>query len=84
MFGSKKRSKSMFNTSGENIPETAFLVLMDEIIQSIREAGYEPYDQLYGYITNGKEEYITRKGNAREKVKALNWLLVKEYVERMK
>ena len=33
-----------------------------EIIQAIRKAGYDPYAQLYGYITKGKEEHITRKG----------------------
>lgn len=64
--------------------DTEFLTLMDEIIQSIREAGYEPYDQLYGYITTGKEEYITRSGGAREEIKKLNWLQLKKYVEQMK
>lgn len=54
-----------------------------EIIQAIREAGYDPYAQLYGYITKGKEEYITRKGNAREKIKRVNWLQLKEFVEKM-
>lgn len=56
---------------------------MEEIIRAIAEAGYQPYDQLYGYVSTGKEEFITRNGNAREKVKKLNWLAVKEYVEKM-
>lgn len=64
--------------------ETEFTTAMDEIIASIREAGFDPYAQLYGYITKGKEEYITRTGNARERIKKLNWLKVKEYVEKMK
>ena len=63
--------------------DTDFKTLMEEIIQSIRDAGYEPYDQLYGYITKGKEEYITRNGNAREKIKNLNWLQLKTFVEQM-
>ena len=63
--------------------DTAFLTMMEEIVASIKEAGYEPYDQLYGYITKGKEEYITRSGGAREKIKKLSWLKVKEYVEKM-
>ena len=63
--------------------DTEFQATMEEIIASIKEAGYEPYDQLYGYITTGKDEYITRNGNAREKIKQLNWLAVKEYVEKM-
>lgn len=63
--------------------DTEFLTTMEEIVASIKEAGYEPYDQLYGYITKGKADYITRTGNAREKIKTLNWLKVKEYVEHM-
>ena len=53
------------------------------IIQAITAAGYDPYSQLYGYITTGKDEYITRKGNAREKIKRVNWLQLKEFVEKM-
>ena len=60
-----------------------FEVTMEEIVRAIAEAGYNPYDQLYGYVTKGKEEFITRNGNAREKIKQLNWLEVKEYVEKM-
>jgi len=64
--------------------DTEFEATMKEIVQAIAEAGYEPYDQLYGYVTKGKEEYITRNGNAREKIKKLNWLKVKQYVENWK
>ena len=63
--------------------DTEFITTMQEIVISIKEAGYEPYDQLYGYVSTGKEEFITRKGNAREKVKKLNCLALKEYVEKM-
>lgn len=63
--------------------DTEFQTTMEEIVASIKKAGYEPYDQLYGYITKGKEEYITRSGGAREKIKKLSWLKVKEYVEKM-
>ena len=63
--------------------KTKFEVTMEEIVRAIAEAGYDPYDQLYGYVTKGKEEFITRNGNAREKIKQLNWREVKEYVEKM-
>ena len=63
--------------------KTKFEVTMEEIVRAIAEAGYDPYDQLYGYVTKGTEEFITRNGNAREKIKQLNWLEVKEYVEKM-
>ena len=64
--------------------DTEFSKAMDEIVASLKEAGFDPYEQLCGYIATGKEEYITRTGNAREKIKRLNWLKVKEYVDNMK
>lgn len=63
--------------------DTKFELTMEEIVHAITEAGYDPYDQLYGYVTKGKDEYITRNGNAREKIKQLKWREVKEYVEKM-
>lgn len=63
--------------------DTEFEKTIIEIIQLIKEAGFDPYCQLYGYVLNGKPEYITRNGNAREKIKTLNWLKLKEYVEQM-
>lgn len=61
-----------------------FELAIKEIIHSISEAGYEPYSQLYGYLSTGKDVYITRNGNAREKIKDLSWLDLKNYVEQMK
>lgn len=60
-----------------------FEVRMKEIIQSISDAGFDPFSQLYGYLTTGKEEYITRTGNARELIKTLNWQQVWDYVNEM-
>ena len=64
--------------------EPKFEVTMKEIIQSISDAGFDPFSQLYGYLTTGKEEYITRTGNARELIKTLNWQQVYDYVKKMK
>ena len=60
-----------------------FEVRMKEIIQSISDAGFDPFSQLYGYLTTGKEEYITRTGDARELIKKLNWQRVWDYVKEM-
>ena len=35
------------------------------IVSVLKDAGYEPYEQLYAYASTGNEMYITRKGNAR-------------------
>ena len=61
----------------------SFEVRIKEIIQSISDAGFDPFSQLYGYLTTGKEEYITRTGNARELIKTLNWQQVWDYVKEM-
>ncbi len=37
------------------------------VIDALRKAGYDPYDQLYGYVSTGELSYITRQGNARAK-----------------
>ena len=57
---------------------------MDSIVSSIEEKGMDPYDQLHGYLTTGKEEYITRTGNAKELIKTLEWKQVYDYINKMK
>ena len=64
--------------------DSEFAKTIAEIIHLIENAGFDPYSQLYGFVLTGKPEYITRNGNAREKIKNLNWLDLKKYVEQMK
>ena len=63
--------------------ERIFLEEMEDICAAIRKSGMEPYDQLYGYISKGKVEYITRIDNARERIQVLNWDMVRNYVKKM-
>lgn len=64
--------------------EREFNRTMEQVIASIKDGGYEPYDQLYGYIMTGEANYITRNGNARAIIKSLDFLQVKSYVLRMR
>ena len=64
--------------------DNKFIATMESIVSSIEENGMDPYEQLYGYLTTGKEEYITRTGNARELIKTLDWSQVYGYVKKMK
>jgi len=64
--------------------EQEFNKTMERIVASIKQGGYEPYDQLYGYITTGEEHYITRTGDARNLIKRLDKNRVKAYVLLMK
>ena len=52
--------------------DAEFNTLLDEVVSSREEKGYEPYEQIYGYVQTGNETYITRHGNAREKIKLLD------------
>lgn len=64
--------------------EQEFNKTMEHIISSLKKGGYDPYEQLTGYITTGEAHYITRTGNARELICSMDKLKVKSYVLRMK
>jgi len=42
------------------------------IISALRDAGYDPYEQLYAYAITGNETFITRKGDVRNMVTNLD------------
>ena len=47
-------------------------VELKEVIKLLDEKGYNPSEQLKGYIILGNDKYITRHRNARELVKKIN------------
>lgn len=47
------------------------LSILNDIADAIKEAGLDPYEQLYGYATTGNELYITRHRGARERIQAV-------------
>lgn len=63
--------------------DNKFIATMESIVSSIEKSGMDPYAQLYGYLTKGKDEHITRTGNARELIKTLNWQQSWDYVKEM-
>lgn len=48
------------------------LSILNDIADSIKEAGLDPYEQLYGYATTVNELYITRCRGARERIRAVD------------
>lgn len=54
---------------------------IEYIVSVLLDAGYEPYDQLYAYITTGSDTYITRKGNARTLAAELDRKQLWAYIE---
>lgn len=57
---------------------------LKEIITLLKEKGYDPVAQLTGYIEIGSDDYITRHGGAREKIKEIDKETIKLYLEEQK
>ena len=61
-----------------------FRVRMDRIVKALKDAGYDPYMQLYGYLETGDDTYITRKGNARDEIGELDREMIREFTMALK
>ncbi len=61
-----------------------FLAEMTKVVESLRSAGYEPYDQLYGYVVHENELYITRSGGARDIVTKMDIRDIKIFLKHYK
>ncbi len=57
---------------------------IEHIVKALKEAGYNPYEQLMGYVTTGEENYITRRGDARLIIKTLDKQQIRLYLQQMK
>jgi len=57
---------------------------LNEIITLLEEKGYDPVAQLTGYIEIGNDDYITRHGGAREKIKEIDIEVIKNYISKSK
>ena len=51
------------------------------VVTVLKAAGYEPYDQLYAFVSTGNDSYITRQGNARSLVAELDREQIWKYIE---
>lgn len=63
--------------------DTQCRTTIESIVASIEKTGMDPYAQLYGYLTTGNLQCITRTGNARTLIRTLKWQQVWDYVQRM-
>lgn len=61
--------------------EDRFLKDMKIVVDAIRDAGFVPYDQLYGYVQTGNSLYITRRNNAREIVMKMDREKIRRYLQ---
>jgi len=56
---------------------------IEYIVAVLKEAGYDPYEQLYAYASTGNEAYITRKGDAREIATKLDRNQLMQYISKI-
>lgn len=54
--------------------------LIKEIVTMLENAGYDSYAQITGYVETHDDSYITRKGDARDKIKMVSTSALKEYL----
>ena len=61
-----------------------FIGEMEKVVAAMQAAGYDPYDQLYGYATHGNDQFITRSGGAREIVTKMDIKDIKIFLKHYK
>jgi uncharacterized protein (UPF0297 family) len=69
---------------GAVLMNAVFLQIMKEIVKALEDAGYDPYEQLVGFLRTGEDFYITRQNGAREKITQLDKALIQEFVYKMR
>ena len=56
-------------------------LLLNQIINAIENAGYEPKVQIQGYLSEHNSLYITRNNNARELIGKISEETLKRYLQ---
>ena len=83
MMNEEKKPKNGI-TEAVSLDNQEFRVRMDRIVKALKDAGYDPYMQLYGYLETGDDSYITRKDNARDEIGELDREMVREVMMALK
>lgn len=75
----------MFQVKAEEVNQARVILL--EVYQALKEKGYNPINQMVGYLLSGDPAYITNHHNARSLIRKLERdelleELVKNYLEK--
>lgn len=57
--------------------------IFESIVSSLREAGYDPFSQITGYLQTGDLTYITRSGDARQLISQMDKSLLQEFANNL-
>lgn len=58
--------------------------IFESIVSSLREAGYDPFSQITGYLQTGDLTYITRSGDARQLISKMDKSLLQEFASELR
>lgn len=75
---------TLFNI--DEIQDALIETTLDEISDALREKGYNPANQIVGYLLSGDDSYITNFKDARKKIKSIDRekmleIIVRSYLE---
>lgn len=51
-----------------------------KIVAAMKKAGYDPINQLNGYLGSGDSSYITRKEGARDAIEHVDKNIIRKYL----
>jgi len=68
-MGDNIETTRRFSAKDENISEVS--LILHDVCLSLKEKGYDPIDQIVGYLLSGDPAYITNYRNARILIKRL-------------
>ncbi len=63
--------------------DKSFIEAMELIVSALKERGYDPYSQIYGYLKENEPAYITSYNGARELIQSLDKNMVQNYLNKM-
>ena len=58
------------------------MAILDSFAEALSQRGFEPYEQIYGYFKTGDVSYITRHGEARQKIVDISREEIRGYLEK--
>jgi len=85
-MGDNMETTRRFLAKDENFSEVS--LILSDVCAALKEKGYDPLDQIVGYLLSGDPAYITSYRNARVLIKRLERdqimeELVRNYLERL-
>lgn len=60
-----------------------FCETMELIVSALKERGYDPYSQIYGYLKENEPTYITSHNGARDLIQNLDKNMVQNYLNKI-